>query len=497
MATDPNPIIINITDTIGTLRKKINTLSTNVGGVGSINDQGDGDYSSITATVNTLIERSKPSTIRNMVEVTAANSSHTQLNYNPLTGVFNFISNNIEVADIPDLPANKITSGVLNASLIPDINAGKITGTIVSDQLPTVLADIVDAAQESGNIFAPLVSPALTGIPTAPTATENTNTTQIATTAFVATSFAPLASPVLTGIPIAPTAAEDTNTTQIATTAFVTAAISGSGHLEPDGNGSQLTNLNAAELTGDLPAIDGSNLTGIQKYRAFRLNGSGTYNPSSDVTAFSVFVIGATGAKGGDSEHGGGGGCGGAGYSEKHYSSPASSYSYAVGAGGFSGAGTTTFGVISVTKSGSGQTGDYGGTGGSGGVGSNGDFNASGGTGGNGGGGAGGNGGAGSRAGDGGNGMGGRGGGTGGNNANNSNPGAAATSEATGVISIPTEIVPDARKTFSAGFDYDEGGNGAGAMITNGLIFPYADLLPNAGGVASSDGRIVILEYLS
>lgn len=38
---------------------------------------------------------------------------------------------------------------------------------------------------------------------------------------------APLASPALTGIPTAPTATEGTNTTQIATTEFVTAAVSG------------------------------------------------------------------------------------------------------------------------------------------------------------------------------------------------------------------------------------------------------------------------------
>lgn len=100
---------------------------------------------------------------------------------------------------------------------------------------------------------APLASPPLTGTPTAPTAAANTNTTQIATTAFVlgqasstspnmdgtaasgsATTFArgdhthptdttraPLASPTFTGTPAAPTAAQNTNTTQVATTAFV------------------------------------------------------------------------------------------------------------------------------------------------------------------------------------------------------------------------------------------------------------------------------------
>lgn len=105
--------------------------------------------------------------------------------------------------------------------------------------------------------FAPLASPGFTGTPTAPTAAANTNTTQLATTAFVLgqanstagtiamngtqaagssnlyaradhvhptdTSRAPLASPSLTGTPLSTTAAVDTNTTQIATTAFVLA----------------------------------------------------------------------------------------------------------------------------------------------------------------------------------------------------------------------------------------------------------------------------------
>jgi hypothetical protein len=100
---------------------------------------------------------------------------------------------------------------------------------------------------------APLASPALTDIPTSPTAAVNTNTTQIATTAFVIghasaytplmdgtatigtgtrfaradhvhpsdTSKASLASPAFTGTPTVPTAAAGTNTTQAASTAFV------------------------------------------------------------------------------------------------------------------------------------------------------------------------------------------------------------------------------------------------------------------------------------
>lgn len=114
--------------------------------------------------------------------------------------------------------------------------------------------------------FAPLASPSLTGTPLAPTAAQGTNTTQIATTAFVNaeiaadvvrndtagtiamngtqaagvstqiaradhvhpsdTTKANLASPSLTGTPLSTTAAVDTNTTQIATTAFVLAQAS-------------------------------------------------------------------------------------------------------------------------------------------------------------------------------------------------------------------------------------------------------------------------------
>lgn len=176
---------------------------------------------------------------------------------------------------------------------------------------------VVPSTFFADNGIAPLASPALTGTPTAPTAEQGTNTTQLATTAFVRSEVsalidgapgvldtlkelsdalgadadfagsmttalggkastaaleahtdatnnphavtksqvglgncnntadadkpvstatqtaldlkAPLASPALTGAPTAPTAAPGTNTTQLATTAFVTAALAGAG----------------------------------------------------------------------------------------------------------------------------------------------------------------------------------------------------------------------------------------------------------------------------
>lgn len=66
-------------------------------------------------------------------------------------------------------------------------------------------------------------SPAFTGVPTAPTASTGTNTPQLATTAFVQSE---KVSTTFSGTPTAPTAPEGTNTTQIATTAFVQSATS-------------------------------------------------------------------------------------------------------------------------------------------------------------------------------------------------------------------------------------------------------------------------------
>ena len=93
---------------------------------------------------------------------------------------------------------------------------------ISGDDFHTEFTTVQTAINSKANI----ASPTLTGTPAAPTAAASTNTTQIATTAFVTTADnlkANLASPALTGTPTAPTAATATDTTQIATTAFVQA----------------------------------------------------------------------------------------------------------------------------------------------------------------------------------------------------------------------------------------------------------------------------------
>jgi hypothetical protein len=178
------------------------------------------------------------------------------------------------------LTGTQTIGGAKTFSLVPKSSQDASGGTdlVRKSQIDSLLA-----------AKAPLASPALSGSPTAPTPVAGTNSTQIATTAFVNTAIAgfgagdmakstydtdndgkvdaaevadaapwagitgkptsftpashshpisqvtglqtaldakaPLASPALSGTPTAPTAAAGTNTTQLATTAFVAAAI--------------------------------------------------------------------------------------------------------------------------------------------------------------------------------------------------------------------------------------------------------------------------------
>ncbi len=100
--------------------------------------------------------------------------------------------------------------------LLTGAEAKKVKGSEIDDEYNSIETAIGTKANT--------VSPTFTGTPLAPTAGAGTNSTQLATTAFVTTAGnlkADLASPALTGVPTSVTAAAGTDTTQIATTAFV------------------------------------------------------------------------------------------------------------------------------------------------------------------------------------------------------------------------------------------------------------------------------------
>ena len=74
-------------------------------------------------------------------------------------------------------------------SISGDANVDNVVLTVVDDSHNHIIAN-VDGLQDILNSKAPLASPTFTGTPKAPTAAEGTNTTQIATTAFVANAVA-------------------------------------------------------------------------------------------------------------------------------------------------------------------------------------------------------------------------------------------------------------------------------------------------------------------
>jgi hypothetical protein len=140
------------------------------------------------------------------------------------------------------------TAFVMNA--VADSTAGVATFNSRTGNVTLTQADIIAAAG------APINGPLFTGIPEATTAAPGTNSTQLATTAFVMAAVggvgvetfngragnitlttaditgaggAPIASPALTGVPTAPTPAPGDNDTSIATTAFVMAALATGG----------------------------------------------------------------------------------------------------------------------------------------------------------------------------------------------------------------------------------------------------------------------------
>lgn len=116
---------------------------------------------------------------------------------------------------------------------------GRTTHYLIPYPLQSDAVDVANDVQELADLVddtlylkSNINSPTFTGTPLSTTAAVDTNTTQIATTAFVInqsylksatalSTYAPLASPTLTGVPLSTTAPADTNTTQIATTGFV------------------------------------------------------------------------------------------------------------------------------------------------------------------------------------------------------------------------------------------------------------------------------------
>lgn len=188
-----------------------------------------------------------------------------------------------------------ITSSTDNITLKIDPSVVLATRKYVDDKVLELKVYVDDlmakhlAAADPHTQYAPKDSPTLTGTPKTPTAPAGTNTTQIASTAFVQAVVtalnnalalkAPLASPALTGTPTAPTAAQTANNTQIATTAFVKAAVAEMVGSSPE----TLDTLN--ELAAAL-GNDPNFATTVMSALAGKMNKAANGADIADVSAF-------------------------------------------------------------------------------------------------------------------------------------------------------------------------------------------------------------------
>lgn len=143
---------------------------------------------------------------------------------------------NLLVGDVGDIDLLTTTATDLVTG-VNELDAEIGTLSSLTTTIKTSLVNAINEHETEINLKANIASPTFTGTPAAPTATSGTNTTQIATTAFVQgeitsgiAGLATLASPTFTGIPAAPTATLGTNTTQLATTAFVQNALTAGGY---------------------------------------------------------------------------------------------------------------------------------------------------------------------------------------------------------------------------------------------------------------------------
>ena len=154
-----------------------------------------------------------------------------------------------QLSNVVDTKAPLDDAELTGVPTAPTASAGTNTTQLATTEFVTTALDALEAAttanaaaqETSISLRANIASPAFTGAPTAPTPASGTNTTAIATTAFVKTADdavlaavdnlltykAPLASPQLTGTPLTPNATPGTNSSQIASTAFVFEANAG------------------------------------------------------------------------------------------------------------------------------------------------------------------------------------------------------------------------------------------------------------------------------
>ena len=183
---------------------------------GNVTGDVSGNAGTVTNGVYTTDTGSVTSTmIANDTIVNADINSSAQIAYGKLA-----LTNSIVNADINASAA--IDKTKISGTAITAADSGTVTSTMIADGT-IVNADINASAAIDWTKIAPssTVSATELGYLDGVTSAIQTQIDSKLGTSTASSTYAPLASPALTGVPTAPTAAANTNTTQIATTAYV------------------------------------------------------------------------------------------------------------------------------------------------------------------------------------------------------------------------------------------------------------------------------------
>ena len=123
-----------------------------------------------------------------------------------------------------DTGYRKVGTALSSSSILMD-DSSNVIGYATTSYVDTAITNLVDSSPAALNTLNELAAALGDDANFSTTVTNSiaSKADDAATTSALATK-APLASPTFTGVPVAPTATAGTNTTQIATTAFVTAA---------------------------------------------------------------------------------------------------------------------------------------------------------------------------------------------------------------------------------------------------------------------------------
>ena len=219
--------------------------------------------------------------------VNADVNSSAQIAYSKLT-----LTNSVVNADINASAA--IDKTKISGTAITAGDTGTVTSTMIADGT-IVNGDINASAAIDWTKIAPssTVSATELGYLDGVTSAIQTQIDAKLATATAASTYAPLASPALTGVPTAPTAAANTNTTQVATTAYVQTEITDLIAAAPGaldtlnelasalGNDAAFSTTVTNSLATKLP-LAGGTMTGAIAMGTSKITGLGTPTTGTD-----------------------------------------------------------------------------------------------------------------------------------------------------------------------------------------------------------------------